>query len=139
MVDDVLQETQSRIQALNPESPEDIRIAGRQMVAFSEDMYHKVEALRKFLYTRMYRHYTVNRVRVKVTKIVQDLFASFLGDYELLPPNWQERVIAGNATDDSVDGKQARARIVLDYIAGMTDRYAIREHERLFDLYWDLR
>jgi dGTPase len=81
----------------------------------------------------------VNRVRVKVTKIVQDLFASFLGDYELLPPNWQERVIAGNATDDSVDGKQARARIVLDYIAGMTDRYAIREHERLFDLYWDLR
>jgi dGTPase len=133
MVQDVLAESASRIQKLQPQSPDDIRRAGRQVVAFSDEMFEKVDELRSFLWTRMYRHYTVMRVRNKVERIVSDLFNSFLEKPQLLPEHWQRRVEeAGGMINDN-----ARARIVCDYIAGMTDRYAIREHERLFDLYWD--
>ena len=133
MVQDVLIESQSRIRELDPQSPDDIRNGGRQMVGFSDEMGERVEELRDFLWSRMYRHYTVMRVRVKVEKIVKDLFDTFLARDNLLPDHWQRRVDdAGGRLND-----MARARIVCDYIAGMTDRYAIREHERLFDLYWD--
>ncbi|MCB9983463.1 MAG: deoxyguanosinetriphosphate triphosphohydrolase [Rhodospirillales bacterium] len=135
MVEDVLSETESRLQDLNPQSPDDIRGAGRQMVAFSEDMRAKVDELRAFLFERMYQHYTLNRIHLKVERIITDLFTAFTKNYSVLPDNWQARVEeAGGA-----ENEQIRARIVADYIAGMTDRYAIREHERLFDLYWDLK
>lgn len=133
MVQDVLAESGTRIRALNPQSPDDIRAAGHQVVSFSPAMTEKVEELRDFLWNRMYRHYTVMRVRLKVERIVKELFDTFQTRYQLLPDHWQKRVEeAGGMMDDT-----ARARIVCDYIAGMTDRYAIREHERLFDLYWD--
>ncbi len=133
MVQDVLVESQKRIHALNPQSVDDIRAGGRQMVAFSDDMREKVDELRDFLWNRMYRHYTVMRVRLKVEKIVKELFDAFMTRYQLLPDHWQRRVEeVGGMMEDT-----PRARIVCDYIAGMTDRYAIREHERLFDLYWD--
>lgn len=135
MVEDVLTETRKRLQALNPQSPEDVRMAGQPMVAFSDDMRTQVNELRTFLFARMYRHYTIERIWLKVERIVKDLFQAFMKNYQLLPDNWQRRV--EEAAGD-VDEKK-RARIVADYIAGMTDRYAIREHERLFDLYWDLR
>ena len=135
MVDDVLVETRKRLDQVKPESPEDIRMAGIQIVAFSSEMYEDVQKLRHFLYNRMYRHYTINRIELKVERIVGDLFQAFHKNYQLFPDNWQHRVIEAGA----VDNERERARIVADYIAGMTDRYAIREHERLFDLYWDLR
>ncbi len=135
MVNDVLRETEGRIKELGPQSPEDIRGAGRQMVAFSDDMRMQVDELRKFLFTRMYRHYTIERLHLKVEKIVTELFTAFTKNYRVLPDNWQARVKEAGGVDD----ERIRARIVADYIAGMTDRYAIREHERLFDLYWDLR
>ncbi|MGH1402833.1 MAG: deoxyguanosinetriphosphate triphosphohydrolase [Alphaproteobacteria bacterium] len=135
MVDDVMRETQKRLEKVKPESPEDIRMAGMQIVAFSPEMYEQVQALRKFLYNRMYRHFTINRIWVKVERIVGDLFEAFHKNYQLLPDNWQMRVEEAGAQDN----ERERARIIADYIAGMTDRYAIREHERLFDLYWDLR
>lgn len=135
MVEDVLTETRARLSALKPKTPEDIRMAGREMVAFSEPMRAYVDELRGFLYERMYRHYTMRRIWLKVERIVTDLFGAFHKNYLLLPDNWQARILeAGAEADEAV-----RARIVADYIAGMTDRYAIREHERLFDLYWDLR
>lgn len=130
MVNDVLSETQERLAVLKPERPEDIRMAGRQMVAFSDDMYEQVQELRSFLHKRMYRHYTMNRIWLKVERIVNDLFGAFLNNYQLLPDSWQERVEDAGGMIDNI----ALARIVSDYIAGMTDRYAIREHERLFDL-----
>ena len=71
MVNDVLTEAQTRIQAINPSSPDDIRNAGRAVVAFSDSMLAKVDELRAFLYQRMYRHYTVMRVRLKVERIVK--------------------------------------------------------------------
>ncbi len=135
MVLDVLAESQKRLQAIAPQSPDDVRRAGRAVVAFSAPMLDKVEELRAFLHQRMYRHYTVMRMRLKVERIVEDLFTGFMAHYQTLPDHWQRRVEeVGGLMDDN-----ARARIVCDYIAGMTDRYAIREHERLFDLYWDLR
>ena len=135
MVQDVLVESRGRIAALNPQCVDDVRLAGRQMVAFSDDMQAQVDELRAFLYKRMYRHYTINRIWLKVERIVGDLFTAFKRDYHLLPDNWQARVEeAGGLNDELI-----RARVVCDYIAGMTDRYAIREHERCFDLYWDLR
>lgn len=135
MVNDVLRETEGRIKELNPQSPEDVRSAGIQIVAFSDDMRKQVDELRKFLFARMYRHYTIERLHLKVDKIVTDLFTAFTKNYKVLPDNWQKRVKEAGG----VDNEQLRARVVCDYIAGMTDRYAIREHERLFDLYWDLR
>ncbi len=135
MVDDVMAETHKRLSAVKPESPEDIRKAGQQIVSFSPEMHEDVRILKDFLYNRMYRHYTINRIWLKVERIVGDLFQAFHKNYQLLPDNWQRRIIEAEAVED----EHARARIVADYIAGMTDRYAIREHERLFDLYWDLR
>ncbi len=135
MVDDVMAETQRRLASVKPDSPEDIRMAGIQIVAFSDDMAKNVKELRHFLYNKMYRHFTINRIWLKVERIVGDLFHAFHKNYSLLPDNWQRRMEEGGGLDDDMK----RARIVADYIAGMTDRYAIREHERLFDLYWDLR
>lgn len=135
MVQDVLAESRTRLADLNPQSPEDVRMAGRAMVAFSDEMRAKVDNLRAFLFERMYRHYTIIRIWGKVERIITDLFTAFTKNYETLPDNWQRRVVEGGGVTDEA----LRARIVADYIAGMTDRYAIREHERLFDLYWDLR
>lgn len=135
MVQDVLAESQRRLQAINAGSPDDIRMAKTAVVAFSADMNERVEELRSFLFDRMYRHYTVMRVRSKAEHVINDLFYAFLDRYNLLPDHWQRRVEeAGGTLEDT-----PRARIVCDYIAGMTDRYAFREHERLFDIYWDKR
>ncbi|MFA5591698.1 MAG: deoxyguanosinetriphosphate triphosphohydrolase [Micavibrio sp.] len=133
MVSDVLAESQKRLQKLGAAAPEDIRMAPGAVVAFSGAMHEKVEALRDFLFERMYRHYTVMRERLKAERVVQELFDGFMDRYQLLPEHWQRRVEeAGGMLENA-----ARARIVCDYIAGMTDRYAVREHERLFDLYLD--
>lgn len=137
MVSDVLEETRRRLRAANPQSPDDIRHAGQVMVAFSAEMLPKVNALREFLWANMYRHSTVRRMRVKVSRIVRDLYDAFMNEYALLPEEWQATIREAGA--DQPKREVERARIVADYIAGMTDRYAIKEHERLFELYWDLR
>jgi dGTPase len=128
MVTDVLSETRKRITNGKLETVEDIRMAKNQTVAFSSDMFEKVQELRKFLWDRMYTHYTVNRMRYKAEHIVGDLFDVLLERPECLPVDWQEKY---NGADKN---KNERARVVCDYIAGMTDRFAIVEHARLFDL-----
>ena len=135
MVEDVLEQTKANLERIKPESPEDVRVCGEQIVAFSPKMHEEVRKIRDFLYKRMYRHYSINRIGLKVERIVGDLFKAFHKNYQLLPGNWQRRM----EECEALENEQVRARIVADYIAGMTDRYAIREHERLFDLYWDLR
>lgn len=135
MVEDVLMQTKANLERLNPESPEDVRMCGEQIVSFSPEMLGNVQKIRDFLFERMYKHYTINRIGLKVERIVCDLFQAFHKNYQLFPTNWQRRVEECGAQGNA----PKRARIVADYIAGMTDRYAIREHERLFDLYWDLR
>jgi len=139
MVEDVLTETGKRLKQVDPQSPEDVRAAGMQMVAFSDDMREKVDELRGFLYERMYRHHTINRIWLKVERIIGDMFDAFVTNYTLLPEHWQRRVEEAGGLDEDDASRQNRARVVADYIAGMTDRFAIREHERMFDLYWDVR
>ncbi len=135
MVEDVLEQTKANLEIINPESPEDVRMCGQQIVTFSSEMFEDVQKIRDFLFKRTYRHYSINRIGLKVERIIGDLFKAFHKNYQLLPDNWQRRVEEGGG----LGNEQIKARIVTDYIAGMTDRYAIREHERLFDLYWDLR
>ncbi|HEY0901740.1 MAG TPA: deoxyguanosinetriphosphate triphosphohydrolase [Micavibrio sp.] len=128
MVMDVLQETRNRLQVLKAQTPDDIRAADRQMVAFSQAMFADIEKLRTFLRTRMYHHYKVNRMRLQVSRVVRDLYHAFTDNYKLLPDNWQLRVNEAGGPADRI----AHARVVADYIAGMTDRFAIKEHGQLF-------
>jgi dGTPase len=128
MVEDVLTETKKRLVNHNIETVEDIRTAKSQMVAFSKPMFDMVQELRAFLWNRMYTHFTVNRMRVKAERIVDDLFDLFLQRPECLPNEWQGKL------NEAGKNKKAKARVVCDYIAGMTDRYALIEHARLFDL-----
>jgi len=86
--------------------------------------------LRAFLFEHMYRHYRVNRETSKARRVVRDLFSLFMSEPSCLPTEWQQYLTDAQATDDPT----RRARIVGDYIAGMTDRYALLEHRRLFDM-----
>ena len=128
MVTDVLDETRKRLAENNIETTEDIRRAKMQMVAFSPKMHEKVQDLREFLFARMYKHYTVNRMRYKAERVVGDLFDVFLNRPDCLPDEWHYKYLA------VAKDKKECARVVCDYIAGMTDRYALIEHQRVFDL-----
>ncbi len=124
LVDDLIWESGNRIAAANPQSPEDVRAAGKPLVGFSDEMNDHQAVLRRFLMARMYRHWKVNRSRSHAKRILRELFELFLAEPELLPPRWQQG-------GDGARG-QKTARRVCDYIAGMTDDFAIEEHRRLF-------
>jgi len=126
MVGDVLTETRRRVAASGIDSPEAVRGLGKAIIAFSPDMAEDLARLRLFLHERMYRHYRVNRKRSQARRILAEIFALFLAEPDVLPPEWAVR-------QDGLD-EAGRARVVCDYIAGMTDRYAIEEHRRLFQI-----
>lgn len=126
MVDDLIAETRRRLATLAPESADDVRRAGRALVAFSEAMQDNDRALKAFLRDRMYRHYKLNRMTSKARRLVKNLFQLFVNEPECLPTEWQ-RGTNGRGTART-------ARAVADYIAGMTDRFAADEHRRLFDV-----
>ncbi|MDX1709908.1 MAG: deoxyguanosinetriphosphate triphosphohydrolase [Rhodovibrionaceae bacterium] len=127
MVNDLIAETQARLDALRPNNAPGIRAAERPVVAFSDEMRQNDRALRAFLFRRMYRHYKVNRMTSKARRVVRELFAHYVAEPNTLPPEWEEAVAAAASEEQA-------ARTVADYIAGMTDRYAIREHRKLFDI-----
>ncbi|GAB4168965.1 MAG: deoxyguanosinetriphosphate triphosphohydrolase [Rhodocyclaceae bacterium] len=119
LVLDLIEETSRRIAAAAPDSPDAVRECP-PLAAFGTRMRAEQNALKAFLNERLYRHYRVRRMTAKARRIVTDLFDAFTGDVGLLPPQYQ----AGAQSDPH--------RTVADYIAGMTDRYAIAEHRRLF-------
>ncbi|MHA1599531.1 MAG: dGTP triphosphohydrolase, partial [Alphaproteobacteria bacterium] len=123
MVNDLLAETKQRLTALSPCKAQDIRGAGTPMVAFSERMRDNDRTLKAFLFTRMYRHDRVVRMISVAHGVVQDLFTLYMADSNRLPAEWQADI--ANQNDVS------RARVIADYIAGMTDRFALVEHQRL--------
>ncbi len=123
MVDDVVTETKARLEKLAPADVDAVRRARRQIVDFSPAMTAQLKGLRAFLHENVYRHYKVNRARSQAKRIVRALFDVFIAEPETLPPQWR-----GSKGADTGE----RARAVCDYIAGMTDRYAMREHHRLF-------
>ena len=126
MVDDVLRETRRRAGEGRVESPEDVRRLGRPLVAFSADLVEPLARLRAFLHERMYRHWRVNRSRSQARRILADMFGLFLAEPDVLPAEWYAHL---REMDEA-----GRARVICDYVAGMTDRYAIEEHRRLFHL-----
>ena len=121
LVDDLIQQSRANIRHAEIKTIEDVRNAP-PLIAFSENMKKEAQELKRFLRTNLYHHYQVNRMTSKARRIVTDLFDIFISGPELLPLDYQ---IAG-------DDRTAQARKVADYIAGMTDRYAMREYRRLF-------
>jgi dGTPase len=119
LVTDLMATSAANIRRHAPGSIEDVRHAP-PLIAFSARIRKESDELKRFLRENLYRHYRVVRMSGKARRIVADLFAALLADNRLLPPEFQER-----AREDA-------PRAIADYIAGMTDRYAIREHRRLF-------
>jgi dGTPase len=128
LVRDLVTETEGRLAILAPRSADDIRQAKKPVVALSEAVSTAEKALRHFLNTRLYHDYRVNRMTSKARRIVADLFNQFMAEPNTLPTEWQVR-IGGD------DPSGAQARVIADYIAGMTDRFAIAEHQRFFDFH----
>ena len=129
-VEDLLSHSAGNLTALAPQSADDIRTAGNAIFAFSPEMAADLEALRVFLFENMWRHFKVNRMTSKAKRVVTDLFNLFMSETNTLPTEWQ-RV---NGAVITAVSEMDKARNIADYIASMTDRYAILEHERLFDL-----
>ncbi len=125
MVEDVIAESQRRIGALDPNDVGDIRNAGHQLVRFSEPLFEDLKVIRAFFFKHMYRHWKVRRMRRKAAIIVQEMFEIFFDDPGMLPDDWQRWATKGDATQ--------RALVIADYIAGMTDRFALDEHRKLVD------
>lgn len=128
MVEDLLAETRRRMAEHGPCSAQDVRALDEPLAAFSAEMQATSQAIKRFLFERLYRHFRVNRMTVKARRIVSELFAQYQQVPICLPDVWRRRAEA--AGDES-----GRARLIADYIAGMTDRYAMAEHAKLFDLY----
>lgn len=126
MVTDLLVETRRRLSSAQPDSADAVRACSGPVVGFSETVREKDAELKSFLFTRMYRHYKVNRMASKARRVVAELFELLMAEPNCLPGEWQDQTKLGD--------EHSRARLVADYIAGMTDRYALLEHERLFDL-----
>ena len=127
---DLIKTSEANIRVLNPQSLDDIRNAGKPLIGFSPEMREQLLVLKQFLRTHLYRHYQVLRMTNKARRIVGDLFGAFMEEPALLPPQYQDMAKGGKP--HLADTTQARARAVADYIAGMTDRYAMKEHRRLF-------
>ncbi|HET8644668.1 MAG TPA: deoxyguanosinetriphosphate triphosphohydrolase [Vicinamibacteria bacterium] len=119
---DLLETTLENVRAAGVLSADDVRHAGRRLVGYSPPMAQQVRELKDFLFKNMYRHYRVVRMGNKAARILRDLFQAYVEEPQQLPPHYQERM--------EEDGLH---RAVCDYIAGMTDRFALDEHRKLFD------
>ncbi len=124
MVSDVIEESGRRLAAAKPSSVEDIRRQAAPVIAFSAAMREHDVGLKRFLFQRMYRHERINRTMTHAKQVVTDLFARHLDQPDLLPEEWSREAAGAD--------KRRRARIVADYIAGMTDKFALECHARHF-------
>jgi dGTPase len=131
MIEDVIAESGRRLRALAPASVADIRAAAAPVVAFSSSMASADHDIKGFLYPRMYRHPRVLRIMGEAEGVVCDLFARYAAAPADLPAEWAQEV-------EQAEGREPMRRIA-DFIAGMTDRYALVEHARLFEHSPDLR
>jgi dGTPase len=129
VVEDLVAHSEALLAAQQPESPAAVRDAGRRLVCFSPEVGAAHSELKRFLRERLYRHNRVIRMTTKAQRTVTELFEAFMAEPRLLPED-HARVAARK---EAVQGPAGRARAVADYIAGMTDRFAILEHGRLFD------
>jgi dGTPase len=124
LVDDVMAVARKNLAHLDPQTAQEIRDAGRPMVRFSDGLWQDLKVIRKFLFVRMYRAASVVVVRKDVTRKVKELFPLFMQRPDLLPKQWRKDVA-------DVKNETELARIVCDYIAGMTDRFALQQYDEL--------
>ena len=126
LVEDVIAYARAELAVLAPKSPQDIRNAGQPIIRFSKAVFDDLKVIRAFLFQRMYRAPSVVVMRAEVTGVVRDLFPHFMAHPQELPKQWRRDVetVAGDRT--------ALARIVCDYISGMTDRFALQTHAQVF-------
>jgi dGTPase len=129
MIEDVISETAKRLRALSPRSPEDIRNAGAPVAALSPEMAATDRAIKDFLHAGMYRHPRILRIMEDAQRVILELFARYTQDPGLMPVEWAKGGQHG----------ESPMRRIADFIAGMTDRYALVEHARLFDSTPELR
>jgi dGTPase len=134
-IEDTIAESRRRLAEAKVSSLEEVRAAGAPLVGFSPPFAAAAEEIKSFLFANMYRHPSVVRVREKADRIVRRLFEAFFAEPGKMPVEWA----ALTEEVEARDGEAGRARTVADYIAGMTDRYAIAEHRRLFDEAPDMR
>ena len=123
VVTDLIEQTRCSIDEASPASIDDVRKAGKQLVAMSDPVFDQHLSLKKFLNQHLYRHEKKLEMTATVQAVLRDLFSRYMADEALMPPEFAEPAAGGSDAD--------RARIVADYIAGMTDRFALAEHERI--------
>jgi dGTPase len=129
VVTDLIRTTQSRLDAACPRSIDDVRALSKPLVGLSDATREEHIELMEFLRDHVYKHYKVLRMTSKARRVLKALFAAFFEDISLMPPEHRDLALHS----EGAQGPTGRARAVADYIAGMTDRYAILEHRRLFD------
>ena len=129
IVVDLIRASQARLEAARPASIDEVRGQPKPLIALSDEAREEHAELMQFLRERLYRHYKVLRMTAKARRVLKELFEAFSADIHLMPPEHREAAARGEAAQ----GAAGRARAVADYIAGMTDRYAILEHRRIFD------
>ena len=129
IVVDLIRTSQARLEAAHPASIEDVRAQPKPLIALSDTAREEHGELMQFLRERVYRHYKVLRMTAKARRVLKELFEAFLADTQLMPPEHREAATLA----ETAQGTAGRARAVADYVAGMTDRYAILEHRRIFD------
>ncbi|HXQ30969.1 MAG TPA: deoxyguanosinetriphosphate triphosphohydrolase [Steroidobacteraceae bacterium] len=129
VVTDLIDATQVRIEAAHPADVAAVRALPQPLVGFSERVAAEHRELKRFLQERVYRHFRVVRMTTKAQRVVRELFRAYFDDLRLLPDEHRDSA----RRLETRHGTDGRARAVADYIAGMTDRYAILEHSRLYD------
>ncbi|MGQ0531054.1 MAG: deoxyguanosinetriphosphate triphosphohydrolase [Panacagrimonas sp.] len=129
LVLDLVHNSRERIEAAGVQDIEDVRAQAQPLIAFSDATHQDNLQLKRFLRDNLYMHHQVYRVMAKARRVVTDLYDALFDDPRLMPPEFY----AEAQTMEQARGTSGRARVVADYIAGMTDRYALDEHERLFD------
>ena len=129
LVSDFIRTTQAQLARIKPQSIDDVRAQSAPLAKLSEECHGEHLELKAFLREHVYRHYKVLRMTSKARRVLQQLFEAFVKDVSLMPGEHRDHALHAEASQ----GVPGRARAVADYIAGMTDRYAILEHRRLFD------
>ncbi|MAH89278.1 MAG: deoxyguanosinetriphosphate triphosphohydrolase [Pelagibacterales bacterium] len=126
MIDDLILQAKDNIKKFKPQSSDDVRLLGKALIVFSDEMSVNMKEIRKFLTTKMYKHYEINRMTSKAKRIVADLYKIYSQESDCLPYEWKRNY-------DNAKNSFFKNRIIADYIAGMTDRFAINEHKKLYD------
>jgi dGTPase len=126
MVSDVISNTKKNCSEAHVKSADDVRAQSQTLVSFGKQMTENNRILQNFLSQRVYRHERVTEIMERAQRVVRDLFDAYMNDAQLLPADWRD--------DQPTDDQSHHARQVCDFLSGMTDRFALDQHKRLFDL-----